>query len=438
MGRNGRGKNALEGKKSMSKVGKVSGKMVKSNGGIDNESKQTTSRSEIKRPSQYEDGIDNKRSKTEKQSKGRHQNENVTTEVHEDGLVINMAVTEEENREFEVGEGRNGEAMDESRLLNVASDDSEEDDPTEDRNNNAVVLDQGRHEGTARNCVLGESSMEGGTGTQKPMDKEELKFMERFAFFMEERGFLQKRGEPEVVKKSIPAPINTNKPPARKWLNMEVIGETTQVVHDDQSEATIYRPVVALSEGNGEMIQIMGSSDEFNNTSDDSANSDQLAKQIAKIVVPGEPHQAAIGRPVPHCSSQSEGDRCPQEKLEKPPTPQERVEQLIREAECAKERLLKIPGKETGKVGEGGHIPEVHNGNLLHSVIVDEEYTAIASHVDEGLRRKIILGDYVDLVRLIPRDHIQVEEEQCMEMVNRRACPTGSLLMTEVHLQLTT
>ena len=57
--------------------------------------------------------------------------------------------------------------------------------------------------------------------------------------------------------------------------------------------------------------------------------------------------------------------------------------------------------------------------NLLHSVIVDDEYSAIASHIDDNIRNRIILGEYIDFIRLIPRDRILNEEDQHMEMVNR-------------------
>ena len=86
-------------------------------------------------------------------------------------------------------------------------------------------------------------------------------------------------------------------------------------------------------------------------------------------------------------------------------------------AEKAKEKLLKIPGKNIDAfINQERENSKV---NLLHSVIVDEEYTAIVSHVDEALCWKIILGEYIDLVRLLPRDRVMVEEEQRMEMINK-------------------
>ena len=80
---------------------------------------------------------------------------------------------------------------------------------------------------------------------------------------------------------------------------------------------------------------------------------------------------------------------------------------------------MQIPGTNLHSSMNDGKLFGVHDGNLLHSVLVDEEYTAIASHVDNHMRRKIIEGEYVDLVRLIPRDRVSSEEDQRMEIVNR-------------------
>ena len=153
----------------------------------------------------------------------------------------------------------------------------------------------------------------------------------------------------------------------------------------------------------------MGSSDEFNNTSDESGNTDALIKQMNDFDVAG----TETRQPTTHCSYQPEPRTREMGNTLKRhiPTPKERAEQLIKEAELAKEKLARIPGK--GVVEDNmGKIDSVHDGHLLHSVIVDEEYMAIASHIDEGLRRRIILGEYIDLARLLLRDRIQGEEDQ--------------------------
>ena len=115
-------------------------------------------------------------------------------------------------------------------------------------------------------------------------------------------------------------------------------------------------------------------------------------------------------------------------------TPREKVEQLVRAAERAKARVLDVPGRDKINHGEGKL-----GGHLVHSVLVDEEYSAIASHIDEGLKRKIIAGEYIDFVKLLPRDRIIEEEDQCLKMVNRGSLsywvPVGdkSLSISSVH-----
>ena len=48
--------------------------------------------------------------------------------------------------------------------------------------------------------------------------------------------------------------------------------------------------------------------------------------------------------------------------------------------------------------------------------MVDEGYQVVASHLDEGTQTKIMKGEYVDFERLIPKDHVQAQEEYRVEM----------------------
>ena len=50
------------------------------------------------------------------------------------------------------------------------------------------------------------------------------------------------------------------------------------------------------------------------------------------------------------------------------------------------------------------------NGELIHSVLVNESYSTIASHIDQSLRNKIMRGEYVDFARLMPRDRLEDHE----------------------------
>ena len=84
-----------------------------------------------------------------------------------------------------------------------------------------------------------------------------------------------------------------------------------------------------------------------------------------------------------------------------------RADHLIREAELSKARMVDIPGKNGETSFERGNkIATNINGELMHSVIVDQNFLMVAAHIDESLKRKIINGEYVDFVKLLPRDRV--------------------------------
>ena len=91
------------------------------------------------------------------------------------------------------------------------------------------------------------------------------------------------------------------------------------------------------------------------------------------------------------------GDRLPQAQLL-----MSKADQIIRDAEAAKARIFEVQG---------------NNSHL--SAILDENYLAIGSHVEESLRKKIGVGEYVDFAKLMPKDKVNNEEDNRMEMVNK-------------------
>ena len=54
---------------------------------------------------------------------------------------------------------------------------------------------------------------------------------------------------------------------------------------------------------------------------------------------------------------------------------------------------------------------------MQHSSLVDEKYVAIGLSVDQGLKDKIWKGEYVDFVRLLPRE-CNVADENRLELIN--------------------
>ena len=53
------------------------------------------------------------------------------------------------------------------------------------------------------------------------------------------------------------------------------------------------------------------------------------------------------------------------------------------------------------------------------AILIDKNYKQVASHVDEVLRQKIKAGEYIDFVRLVPRDRVLQEEDHQMVMVQK-------------------
>ena len=94
-------------------------------------------------------------------------------------------------------------------------------------------------------------------------------------------------------------------------------------------------------------------------------------------------------------------------------TPEEKAQQMIREAETSKARIFGAPGNDHDNLIGGGEGP-----NLQHvpSAMVDESYIVVSGHLDETMINRIGRGEYVDFSRLLPRDRVYQEEDNRMEM----------------------
>ena len=97
-------------------------------------------------------------------------------------------------------------------------------------------------------------------------------------------------------------------------------------------------------------------------------------------------------------------------------TAEEWAAQLIKEAELSKARIFDLPGKSTKNLDLHGVVKDL-SADLLHSVVVDENYRAIGTHVDQSMRQKIIKGEYIDFSKLIPRDRVLSEDDTRIHLV---------------------
>ena len=105
----------------------------------------------------------------------------------------------------------------------------------------------------------------------------------------------------------------------------------------------------------------------------------------------------------PHTSTDTRegGGRFQLEEQMEPRQPS-RSEQMIRDTEKSRARIMDAPGNE-----------------LIHSSMIDEGYIVVGSHVDDTVKSKIANGEYIDFSKLIPKDRVSIEEDTRMEMINR-------------------
>ena len=89
-------------------------------------------------------------------------------------------------------------------------------------------------------------------------------------------------------------------------------------------------------------------------------------------------------------------------------TPEQILEQKIRDAENAKARMFPIKGKNP------------NNCDFVSTSLMDENYLMVGAHLDQQMIEKIQRGDYIDFGKLLPKDRILMEEDQRLEMVIRR------------------
>ena len=99
----------------------------------------------------------------------------------------------------------------------------------------------------------------------------------------------------------------------------------------------------------------------------------------------------------------------------------------IQEAEASKARLYEISGKtnHSGNLhshGEGQSMECLAQG-FAHSMMVDESFLLVTSHIDQGTREKFENGQFVNFVKLVAKDRIDFEEEHGMEMINKDGKP---------------
>ena len=83
-------------------------------------------------------------------------------------------------------------------------------------------------------------------------------------------------------------------------------------------------------------------------------------------------------------------------------TDKERVEKAVKDAEASRGQIFTTTGKP---------INVDFARDMIHSVLVDEEYSSIGTHLDENIINKIRRGEYANFSKLLPRDRLAIEED---------------------------
>ena len=93
-------------------------------------------------------------------------------------------------------------------------------------------------------------------------------------------------------------------------------------------------------------------------------------------------------------------------------TPTGFADKTVRDAELAKAKIFEVPGMLQSEF----NMPNPDNV-MVHSMMVDEKYMSVASHIDVQTKTKIIEGQYIDFAKLVLRDKIISEEDNRVQLV---------------------
>ena len=277
-------------------------------------------------------------------------------------------------------------------------------------------------------------------------DAEEMKSMKKFARFLEKTGYIQKAKESTTSEKNrgnMETSENAKKTKPQRQEGMLSLNNTTAEdqlqLPESGSETTIYRRAVPMQlSGNNDHNDQMNkqtlelSKNRYSSSSDDEVNtSDELLdinssngrrvcdgnvdnievmrKAHTKNVIKHSNDQDEIlyqrfvdcklkeqrqevckrqqqnfraslpdSHPQPSTSRGVEEVRCNSMVY----SPEERSRQMIRQVEENKARILEVPGKQA--------INSQDDGDLLHSVLVDDQYALVGAHLDDATKNKII------------------------------------------------
>ena len=91
-------------------------------------------------------------------------------------------------------------------------------------------------------------------------------------------------------------------------------------------------------------------------------------------------------------------------------SPEDKAQQIVRDAEASKARIFNRPGEDLIASDLGG------TTTFVNIAQIDQDYLLVGNHV-EVTQSKIIRGEYIDFGKLLPKDKVLVEEDGRMELI---------------------
>ena len=290
-----------------------------------------------------------------------------------------------------------------------------------------------------RNETNGDHPMPGPSGSKRM--EESIQLMQNY---MVEKGLINDDMDQDDIMQMIKADrgernVNDNdavhvcpseRNPGRKIIP-DIEDKQVGVNCVSPSETTVYKNAIDVAD----VRNMSGSSDEFNNVSDDSVEKGRSRCNSLSKVNDLSIHAGSDDRLHGRERSRSHRDSSRERSRSHGPRYDERERQhydrisyreedhgnrgaeehadrVVREAENSRARMIEITGNDD-KTGQA----------LLHSVIVDDGYLQVAAHVEEGLRRRIENFEYIEFSKLLPRDKIMEEEDHRLTFVNKGGVP---------------
>ena len=192
-----------------------------------------------------------------------------------------------------------------------------------------------------------------------------------------------------------------------------------------KSVETIYESTVPKrTSSSSEDDLMLDSSNEFNNNNlIEASKVNDLSQQISKLISDGRKSvMQHVGEAYndknrgredqPAIDNQVEGGGPGEEvnnsESEEEMTAEERVRDMIQQAEAAKAHMFAATGKACKNL-------RTDNQLMSPTAIVDEGYIVVRAHLDDNTILNISKGEYVDFGKLLPRDRI-LDDEGRMEM----------------------